>query len=437
MSFRIDFEWMERQFGSSLEKTAFAQIKMSLHGHLLTEVYDQNAKNVRDHIAVSAWDLAEWCVANWWRLRWESEANELDASMSHSLPAVGGGYIWPNIRFCSDWNTVLVDVIPFEAKTAPLRFISEELHLAVPAAEFEKELGRFVNAVFSRVRESDAVRDERVQALFNLWDELQEERRDKTLAQWRKLEAIAGYDPGEAPEVFYGMIPEAEKKWGRNAVEELVAEGRHETRQLFDAIGEISEKQSPKLSMDGVPEAARIRKARRNASTPTELGHQAALNIRKSWALDLNPLPSKLFTDHLGLSERFLNQNDSPLNSPIDFGIRKSESVHCVIRGKWETSRRFALARLLGDCLYSPQEDLLLPLTKAKTARQKFQRAFAQELLCPLEGIQEVLSNGSCAEERVETAAQYYNVSPMALHTTLVNRLGYPREVLLGYEDFA
>lgn len=437
MSFRIDFEWMDRQFGTALDKAAFAQIKVYLHGHLLTEVYDKSAKNVRDYLAVSAWDLAEWIVANWWRLRWETETNELDASMSHSLPAVGGGYIWPDIRFSSDWNTVLVDAFPFEAKTAPLRFISEKLHLAVPVAEFEKELDTFVSAVFSRVRESDAARDERVQGLFTLWDELQEERRDKTLAYWRKLEAIAGYDPGEAPDMFYGLIPDAEKKWGRNAVEELLAEGRHHTRQLFADIENMTGKHGATLSLEGIPEAVGKNKSARNASTPAEAGHEAARILRQQWSLGFKPLTSTAFSDHLGLSGNFLKENKSPPNSPIDFGFRKTDGVRCVIRGKWETSRRFAMARLLGDCLYSPKEDHLLPLTKAKTARQKFQRAFAQELLCPLEGVQEILANKSCTEERVEMAASHFNVSPMTIHSTLVNRLGYSRDVLLKYEEFA
>ncbi|MCC5851076.1 MAG: hypothetical protein JJU29_23550 [Verrucomicrobia bacterium] len=435
MSFQIDFEWIERQFGTELEKETFAKVKLLLDGHVLTEVYDRSVKNVRDHLAVSAWNLAEWFVANWWRLRWETEVDTPDADMSHRLPAVGGGYVWPDIRFSSDWNSVLVDVTPFEAKTAPLRFISRELHLAVPVQDFEKEMERFLSAVVSRVRESEAVRDERVQIFFSLWNELQEECRDETLSHWRKLEAIAGYDPGEAPDLFYQTIQDAEAKWGRNAVQELAAEGRDHTPRLIHEIQTLAKKRNQKLNVQGIQTLKLKRKSRLDIHVPWTRGHEAAQQVRIGWGLGENPLSSKDFADYLGLSKQFLSGKKVAPDTPIDFGIKKDGNVHCLIRGKWETSRRFALARLLGDCLYSDPEDQLLPLTKTKTARQKFQRAFAQELLCPLEVLKDMFSDRKILNERVEMAARHFNVSPMTIHSTLVNRLGHSRELLLNYEE--
>jgi len=62
----------------------------------------------------------------------------------------------------------------------------------------------------------------------------------------------------------------------------------------------------------------------------------------------------------------------------------------------WATGRRFALARLVGDHLYAHAADRVLPATDAGTARQKFQRAFAQALLCPFDTLRERLIIPMC-----------------------------------------
>ena len=90
-----------------------------------------------------------------------------------------------------------------------------------------------------------------------------------------------------------------------------------------------------------------------------------------------------------------------------------------ALRSKWEAGRRFDLARLLGDRLLG-QDEPLLPATRAYTYRQKAQRAFAAELLCPYHAVRDFLGTDRSAERR-EEAASYFNVSPLAISTVLVN----------------
>jgi hypothetical protein len=74
---------------------------------------------------------------------------------------------------------------------------------------------------------------------------------------------------------------------------------------------------------------------------------------------------------------------------------------------------------------------LRCPLTRAKTARQKFQRAFAAELLCPFEELQGMLP-AAPEDDDVETAARHFEVSPLLVRTSLVNKGTLPRERLSG-----
>ena len=93
-----------------------------------------------------------------------------------------------------------------------------------------------------------------------------------------------------------------------------------------------------------------------------------------------------------------------------------------MLRSRWPTGQRFELCRLIADALIAPDGELLLPATTAYTSRQKFQRAFAQEFLCPFESLMERLGSSSPEDEDIEEAAAYFEVSPLLIRTTLVNK---------------
>ena len=66
-------------------------------------------------------------------------------------------------------------------------------------------------------------------------------------------------------------------------------------------------------------------------------------------------------------------------------------------------------------------DERLLPATMAKTSRQKFQRAFAQEFLCPVEALIQTIGTSHPEDEEIEAAAKHFHVSPLLVRTTLVN----------------
>lgn len=435
MSFSIEFKWIPRQFGELLDQETFAELKIVVGDHVLTRLLDENSQTVRESIYVSAMDVAEWLVMNWWRLRWEPQAAGSDWDMAHRLPAIGQGYVWPDISFSSDWNAVLIDAFPRRERVGLVQFLFPELHVAIPVKAFEKEVDRFVSAVLSRVRDKVGIVNERSKILCDLWDELRTEWSNPELTRWRKLEAMAGFDPGEAPDQFYQVIPEAELKWGLQAVEELAATARNETPELIDQIKRLPESSKETLHFADLIENLGTIKLISREGEPWVRGHEMAKKVRKKLGLDVSPLSTKDFAELAGVSPRYLQESSISADLSIDAGFRSTHSkdVKCVLRGKRETSRRFAMARLVGDEIFHAGKEPLLPLTKAKTSRQKFQRAFAQELLCPLEGVLEITGLSGVDDDRVEMASDYFQVSPMTIRTTLVNRMGYSRESLDRY----
>lgn len=65
--------------------------------------------------------------------------------------------------------------------------------------------------------------------------------------------------------------------------------------------------------------------------------------------------------------------------------------------------------------------DPLGPLSTAKSARQKFQRAFAQEFLCPCTDLQAYIGTDKPGDDDIHAAARRFHVSERLIQTTLVN----------------
>ena len=71
------------------------------------------------------------------------------------------------------------------------------------------------------------------------------------------------------------------------------------------------------------------------------------------------------------------------------------------------------------------------PLTKTSTARQKFQRTFAQSLLCPFEDLKAYLETDHPDEDDIAAAAVHFHVANRVVETVLVNKKLIERERLV------
>jgi hypothetical protein len=91
--------------------------------------------------------------------------------------------------------------------------------------------------------------------------------------------------------------------------------------------------------------------------------------------------------------------------------------------------RRFELARVLGDSVWSSRAKFGI-ISRGKTDRQKFQRAFAQSLLCPFEDLGNYVDLAGPTDDQIEKAARRYHVHRSVVRTLLVNKGFLPRETL-------
>lgn len=429
--FSIDVAWLARESGSTVERATLAELEIAVGGHLATEVEDLLARTVRRSARLSAYDLALWLAANWWRLRWEPEKSDLGWEMSHKVGAAGGGYVWPDLTLVGDGETVLARSRPTPAVgVQPIRYLGH-FDEVVPVSCFEQGVDDFVDSVTARLAAERSIALD----LGDLWAEVRAERRDPERAEWRKLEAMLGHDPDEAPDGLIECLLQRATTCGAGAVEELAGSAEDRAPEQLDRLWEEARpKAVPARVADADGLGKLIRKRTARLTLPWQRAAYAAAIARETWGLPAGPVSTRVLSELIEVPESMLIEPHGLGGMTLSAGFRNGSAAgfSVFLHRRHPTGRRFALARLAGDHLEATATEKLLPSTDARTARQKFQRAFAQEFLCPFADLTAYLETEHPTDEAIETAAEHFEVSPLVIKTTLVNKGLMDREALVA-----
>lgn len=431
---KIEVGWFEGADGDPVDQSTFAQIEISAAQQVATELEDLFARTVRSGLRAPAYDLALWFAENWWRLRWEPEANTDDWRLSHVLAAVGGGVAWPDVTFASDGVHVLVEGRKTSAgRGAPIRYI-RDVYVQITAAAFEAGVDEFVERVLARLSSVNISESD----LALLWRHLLVERRDQEIGARRRLEALLGFDPDEAPDHLIVSLQADASKAGHGAVDEVAAATKERSSET---VREVLERTRTSGVPIRVESATAILRQYSGQSSPTQLPWQratmAARLTREVWGVGEGPVSNDTLSNILSVQKNFLGY--TPSNGlPVAAGLRTNhggDDVNVLMQAKVQTGRRFEILRLVADHIGAPAEDRLLPVTAAKTDRQKFQRAFAQEFLLPFNELYERLEQprpgeDDISDDDIDDIAEEYDVSPLLIRTVLVNTGYLLREVL-------
>ena len=432
--FRIDCKWLGRQTGSPIDRGFYADIGLAVGDDWLTVLEDLEASTVRHHLRGCVHRLAMWFAANWWRLRWEPESGssrkDVDWRIAHSVGSAGGGYVWPNVLFASDgeWLTIASIPRPRSAEFEPIRYLNNLL-ARITAAEFERKVDAFMEGVLSRLHSLGIEGDQ----LPALWAEVVAERQDSQATRWRKLEALCGYDPDEAPSETIETLMADRASLGSSALEEVAAHGRHGIATVLSQICTLATSNAMPTAggFRGKMPALSGKQEYAAGARPWQRADQLAREARKDWGLAKEPVTNGRLADLLGTDAKvFTGRDKGPTAMPILLREETKGSIDLYFNSSWSTSRRFATGRLMGDYLYHANGDRLIPATEARTSRQQFQRAFAQEFLCPFDALQEKIQTDQPDDEDIAEAADHFGVSPLLVCTTLVNKGELDREVL-------
>lgn len=438
LKFSIRHEALDE--GSPEEKAAFGMLKIAVYGNPLAMGRDAHTNRFRNGPLVSGYHLAKWLVWNWWRLRWElrPESPCPDWSLAHCMASIGEGYVWPNVTIFSDgFRTALVSKPSRDPDATPFRYVGAQ-PFVVSAEVFESAVDVFVRRVVENIRKTPLTETN----LQILWRRLAAERENPERLRFRRVEALFGYDPDDADAREVVRYLDDAKQLGEDALVEVAAdtaerekENTHLNTMGADYFMDMAQQQGfdarvgDTVTLDAV------------AGIPTwgetaawRVGEAVARVIRRQERLGAEPICNSRLAELAGTSPDAI-ADQSRRSDAISFVLGQGNgAARVALRSKWETGRRFDLARLVGDRLFA-NGDQLLPATRAYSYRQKMQRAFATELLSPFTAVDDML-NGDYSEEMQLEAAERFNVSPMTVQSLLTNKERIAGDSALDDFDF-
>ena len=226
-----------------------AVLTLAVDGSVLTRMIDDR-QDTHDGPRVSAYRFAEWLVWNWWRIRWEPGRGEGENTLSwrqaHETASIGGGWLWPRLEFDSDGQSVAIRTTgstpsPTEPVGYLVGYLIDDPERYVRARDFETGVDDFLRSVLSRLADK-RVRKGLQWPLQAMWDELQEEPSDLKTSMYRRIEALLGHNPDEAPAGLVEQLVADAGRLGESAAGEVAAEASLGTTLLtaekFSAIAD-------------------------------------------------------------------------------------------------------------------------------------------------------------------------------------------------------
>jgi hypothetical protein len=432
----FDVEWSPSEHGPAEIRQTSAFFQLCVGRNVATRAEDVWSQSVHNRVRLSLYPLAVWLASSWWRLRWEpapySGVSSMTWRMAHELAAAGDGSLWPRLTFACDGETVETKCEASNPlSNEPVRYLAS-FSATLGASEFERSIDDFLNLVLARL---DAV-GVAEQVLRDLWREVTEERRDEDLATLRKFEAQLGFETDEAPEDLIQRLSAVSQNQGAEAAEEIApACAGDDPAQTLRRIFEFAQSSGTAGRIE-LPRSlsAALRSAANEPLEPWKRGHFLAGEARRAWGLGGDPIPDSKIEELLQVPiNTITGERSSVVRLPMGLAIRRdgSDNLNLLFRKRNRPGVRFEAARFIVSHLLASQQERWLPATDAKTARQKVQRAFAAEFLCPFDALEDFLQ-GDFSPEAIEEAGTRFGVSDLAVKSHLANHGKTPFDAVVA-----
>ncbi|MFA7239570.1 MAG: hypothetical protein WC091_05605 [Sulfuricellaceae bacterium] len=402
-----------------------AEISLRVGGSVISRIADTEKGTVRDFFRASSTGLAFWLADNWWRLRWEtindSRLPSVDWRLRHELNSASGGALWPPVMIFSVGDRIaFAPSLGKKAVDGPQSYFQFKIGM-VAADDYEREL----DSLFEAVLEHCAMTEDG-NALNILLKQIATERNDPELAGWRRLEACLGFDPDAAPDAVVNALVNLEDVAGEDGVEEAAhAHPGANAAQSLSSVIEATRASKVEVNLSLVDSLKRDWNLPSYAS-PWEMAEAAAAELRAIIGVTRGLLNHTDFADLFKARWDDLKSATATAKN-LPYGARISGETKSRIALQTSTSkpyvRRFELARQLGDAVWQKGADFGI-VSRSKSDRQKFQRAFAQNLLCPFEHLQHVIDVNDPTPEARQKAARNFGVHPSVVRNQLVYK-GY------------
>lgn len=421
----------------ALERRTWASLRIVVMGRCVTQFWDRRTEAEAETIYVPAFPLAEWMVANWWRLfyepcRAEGPPQETEPWRPeqrrwvhrHCLRSAESGLFLPYLHIYSNGPAVSIAWFPDDALANP----------SMP--------GYFLYAGVERLDRQDvmAAAGEFVAKVLSWCDGVTDGRVDRLRADW---DAITSADPDEQAFCraagMMGLDPYYLADWNPGVAELLsTGLGARAGEPLVDDLLESAEPASASAlwqwisdterSLDLTSGAVNIIDAGSGFRRAKDQGYFVARQLRSLAGLapdaPLDDLPS--VATKLGVGNFLFEDHNHRPNSAVRATVGWREGSNAVVAGPRPASaagRRFLESRGLYHAIVGCRRGPRL-VTRAHTWDQQAARAFAAELLAPQRALASQARPDMEPDERQslqDDLAARYQVSPEVVRLQLEN----------------
>lgn len=425
----FEFDWHDGKGMRGPELAAtFASLRIDVGRELVTRVFDEGARTVRDHVFVPLYPVAEWMASNWWFVAFE-HANMLKKEdpafiRRHSLGTGADGYALPDLTIVPSGGRMQIrwgERLPAQTR---VEFLGSGSAL-VDRDRFMHDCAAFIDAVVDRLFEHD------IDSTFlqDEWAAIQ--AMDEQESSFCETAAGLGWDPYDLDNDEQDQVMMLAHKLGDMRVEATaVIDWRNPTGDVLGILEAVEDAKCYELPMGDILEDLATRES--GAAPPWEVGYQLARKVRKRLGLDGGPLRSgEELAAALNQDAAILDRATRPLQRLN--GLRLVDGV--VARGtagavsfgltaKGEIGKRFLFCRALGEAAAGYDTGIV---TRGTTRRQQSNRAFAAEFLAPSRSLRERITYPAVDDEQVDDLAEEFGVSTQVILNQVENhRIAVP-----------
>jgi hypothetical protein len=400
-----------------------AEVLLRVGHRVISRIADTEKQTVRDYFRASSTGLALWLADNWWRLRWETIRDfrfpSVDWRLRHELNSASGGTLWPPVMIFSVGDRIaFAPSVGKKIVDGPQSYFDFKVGM-VAADEYEAELDRLFEAVLGHcARTVDG------KALKTLLEQITTERQDPELAAWRRLEACLGFDPDGAPDEVVDALVKLDEVAGEDGVEEAAhAQPGGSSAQFLSLVIEATRESEVEVDLSLADSLERDWNLPSYAS-PWQMAEAAATELRSIIGVPRGLLRHEVFEDVFEARWDDLKSATATARKlPYGARIGDEKKSRVALQTMKSYDRRFELARQFGDAVWQKDAGFGI-ISRSKTDRQRFQRAFANTLLCPFDDLQRVLDVNDPTPDAMQAAARRFGVHQSVVRNQLVYK-GY------------
>lgn len=414
--------WPPLQTPTNLEDATFCSLKIEVDSKNVT-AFDAESESAADCIQLPSYYLAEWIAENWWAILWEPRKNEdgseddPDFLARHSTLAAQHGFYLPHLQFVSNGPYIKVNAFARHVQFTEIRFINGASAFLDRSA-VESALAEFVTAV--TVRLAGIGLDETY--LQECWEATIATEPD-AVSYCRMMGAL-GLSPYSSEPRVDKILETISARLGDVYTLDLCLASRPEELKVTSRAAQVAVaalSKSPDLNLTSIAQVPSPRDDRRTQAW--RRGRNAANILRKHFSLsEADASGADRIFEKVGIDPSLkasIGDKDlQPERAAIVGAVKRDGTVaqiSCI--QKHEKQRRFTAARGLFSA-WTAGGHLL---TQAVTRHQQSSRAFAAELLAPIEYIKKWRRGNAITPDDIYEICQSLMVGEDVVYKQAVN----------------